>query len=202
LECPKALLVRWQMAFPIFNGGIRLMSSKFIALVTYLGSWALVAFVITSRFLLHSRPFLLEGIGANNLRPFLFQTHLKSMWEFFSLRVTRCALFWVIGQERHILPLGEYFKKIAWPFLYKHIFLFTFQFALNTIGSCVGLGASVWLLIHLVIHFFHLPSDVFSIALQTWLVFPISLGCPITLVANLWILWGYTFFVVRMVGKG
>ncbi len=79
LECPKALLVRWQMAFPIFNGGIRLMSSKFIALVTYLGSWALVAFVITSRFLLHSRPFLLEGIGANNLRPFLFQTHLKSM---------------------------------------------------------------------------------------------------------------------------
>jgi hypothetical protein len=37
LECPKAILVLKQMAFPIFSGGIGLISLEVITLVTYLG---------------------------------------------------------------------------------------------------------------------------------------------------------------------
>lgn len=36
-------------------------------LMVHLGSWAFVTLVIVFTFLLDSRPFLLEGIGANNL---------------------------------------------------------------------------------------------------------------------------------------
>jgi hypothetical protein len=66
LECLKAFLVCQYVVFPIFSGGVRLISSKVIALVAYLGSWALIAPVITSRFLLDFRPFLLEVIGVSN----------------------------------------------------------------------------------------------------------------------------------------
>ncbi len=67
------------MTFPISSGGVRLISSKVIVLVTYLESWALVALVITSKFLLDFCLFLLEAIGVNSLGPLLFQVHLRSM---------------------------------------------------------------------------------------------------------------------------
>jgi hypothetical protein len=35
LECPKAPLVHWQVAFPNSNGGIRLISCEVIALIAY-----------------------------------------------------------------------------------------------------------------------------------------------------------------------
>jgi hypothetical protein len=70
LEHLEALLILGKWLFH-FDGGIRLTSLEVIALVTYLKSWALVEFVITSRFLLDFHSFLLEVIGANRLGPFL-----------------------------------------------------------------------------------------------------------------------------------
>jgi hypothetical protein len=52
LECFKAFLVCWHVAFPIFSGGISLISLKVIALIVYSGSWTLVTIVIVSKFLL------------------------------------------------------------------------------------------------------------------------------------------------------
>ncbi len=60
------------MALPIFSEGVRLISSKVIALVGYLGNGVLVALVIAFRFLLDFRLFLLEAISANYLGPLLF----------------------------------------------------------------------------------------------------------------------------------
>jgi len=53
--------VHRQVALTIFNGGIRLISSNVIGLAIYLGSWALITFVIAFRFLLDSRPFFVKG---------------------------------------------------------------------------------------------------------------------------------------------
>ncbi len=57
LKCPKAFLVRQQVAFPISNGAVGLISTKVIAPTTYLRKWALMAPIITSRFSLDSHIF-------------------------------------------------------------------------------------------------------------------------------------------------
>jgi len=87
LKCLKAFFVHQHVAFPISSEGIKLIFSKVNVLATYLESWALVALVIVFRFLLNFHPFLLEMIGVNNLRPLLFQTHLKSCNSFFPRRL-------------------------------------------------------------------------------------------------------------------
>jgi len=66
LECPKAFLIYQQVAFPISSGVAGFISLKVIAPTTYVGRWALIVFIITSKFLLDSHSFLLEAIGANN----------------------------------------------------------------------------------------------------------------------------------------
>jgi hypothetical protein len=55
----------------------------------------------------------------------------------------------------------------------------------------------------LMIVFSQLVSNIFSITLCIWLGFPhpLALGYHITFMANLWTLWGSTFFVVPMVGR-
>jgi len=61
-----------------------------IALVVYLGSWALEFFVIICRLMLDLHSFLLEVIGANNLGSFPFQALLRLFQELFPLVVATC----------------------------------------------------------------------------------------------------------------
>jgi hypothetical protein len=80
-----------QQAFlPIFCGGINFISTKFIALVSYLGNWALVAPIITIKFLVDHCPFLLEAIGVNNFSPFPFHAHLKMAQKFLPPNLVGC----------------------------------------------------------------------------------------------------------------
>jgi hypothetical protein len=79
LECLKAFLIHQQVVFPISSGGVRLIFLKVIALITYLGCWALFVLFISSMFFLDFCPYLLAMIGANSLGPFFFQVQLKSM---------------------------------------------------------------------------------------------------------------------------
>jgi hypothetical protein len=58
------------VVLPISSGGVWLISSKVITLTAYLGNWAIIALVITYKFLLDFHPFLLEAIGVSNSRPF------------------------------------------------------------------------------------------------------------------------------------
>jgi hypothetical protein len=91
LECLEAPLVHQQVAFPISSGGIGLISLEVIAQTAYLKSWALVALVTISRFLLNSHMFLLEVKGVNNSSPLPFYTHLKLTHGLLPLRASTCV---------------------------------------------------------------------------------------------------------------
>ncbi len=58
LECSEAPLVCQQTFLPISKCGIGLVSMEVIALVMYLGSWGLIALIITSKFLQNNWPFI------------------------------------------------------------------------------------------------------------------------------------------------
>jgi hypothetical protein len=59
LECLKAFLIYQQVPLPIFSGVVGLISLKVIAPTAYVGSWALIVLIISSKFLLDSRSFFL-----------------------------------------------------------------------------------------------------------------------------------------------
>ncbi len=69
LECLKTLIVHHQVVLPISDGGVGLISSKVIIPTTYIENWALVAPIITSKFLLDFCSFLLKVKGVSNLGP-------------------------------------------------------------------------------------------------------------------------------------
>ncbi len=69
---PEAFLIYQQVALSIFSGVVGLISLKVIASIICVGSWALIALIITSKLLLDYRLFLLEAIGANSSRPLPF----------------------------------------------------------------------------------------------------------------------------------
>jgi hypothetical protein len=50
-----------------------------------------LALIITSKFLLCSHHFLLKVIGANNLKPFLFHAHFRSMQKLLPPRAITCV---------------------------------------------------------------------------------------------------------------
>jgi len=66
------------------------------------------------------------------------------------------------------------------------------------------LNEGVWLLACPFIPFLCLLLNVFSITLCTKLGFShlFVLGCHTSFVTSFWILWGYIFFLVHMVGRG
>jgi hypothetical protein len=147
LECPKAPLVHLQVALTIFNGGIRLTSSNVIALATYLGSWALITFVIASRFLLDFRQFWLKATGANSSGSLPFQTHLKSTWELLRLGAVAC----VPPFEQLTKKGANRFQKIILKRLHNHSFIIIFFCLLfnshwTRLKLCVGQIAGAWLL--------------------------------------------------------
>jgi hypothetical protein len=74
---PKKPLAYKQVFFPINFGGFGFISTTTIALVAYLGSWAFVASIIVSRFMVDQRPFLFEALTQVNNNNFLFQQHFK-----------------------------------------------------------------------------------------------------------------------------
>ncbi len=63
LECFQVPLVHQHVCFFIFNGRLSFIFVKGIVLAAYLRSWALVAFVIASRFMLDFHLLSLESIN-------------------------------------------------------------------------------------------------------------------------------------------
>jgi hypothetical protein len=87
LECPKAPFVHQYVVLPIYNDGIRLISLEVIVPIAYLGSWALIALVITFKFLLDFCPFLLEPISVNSSGPSLSKRIWNQCKSFFPQRL-------------------------------------------------------------------------------------------------------------------
>jgi hypothetical protein len=112
----KASLVCHQVSLSISNGGIGFISAKTIAPIIYLGSWTLVVFVINSKDLLDSRPFLLEAIGASNSSSLPFQPHLKLFRKFIST-TTSLTPVWATYKEEKKSTSIDYFRKTTQPFI-------------------------------------------------------------------------------------
>jgi hypothetical protein len=55
-------LAHKQASLPITLGGIRLILTSIIALVTYLESWTFVTSIIAARFMVNQHPFFLETL--------------------------------------------------------------------------------------------------------------------------------------------
>ncbi len=62
-DSPKRPLVHKYASFPITFSGIGLISTSTIAPTAYLRSWALVALIIATRFMVDQYPFLLEALN-------------------------------------------------------------------------------------------------------------------------------------------
>jgi len=80
-----------QAFLSIFHGNIGFISTKFIVSMVYLGSWALVAPITTTRFLLDCQPLLLKAISARNSNIFPIQAHLKSTCKLPPMDVVICV---------------------------------------------------------------------------------------------------------------
>jgi hypothetical protein len=61
-DSPKGLLTGKQAFLPITLGGIMLISTSTIAPTTYLGSWALIASIIVTKFMVDQCPFIFEAL--------------------------------------------------------------------------------------------------------------------------------------------
>ncbi len=70
-----------QASIPITFTGIRFISIAAIIPTTYLGSWALIVLIITIRFMIDQRPFLLQALAQVNNITFLSNT---SRWHVIS----------------------------------------------------------------------------------------------------------------------
>jgi hypothetical protein len=87
LKCPEALIIRQQVAFLIFNGGVRLISLEVIDLIAYLWNWALEALIIASKCFLGFHPLLSKAIGVNSLRQLPLQSAFEINTKAFPFKV-------------------------------------------------------------------------------------------------------------------
>jgi hypothetical protein len=71
-DSPKIILVRKQASLPVTFNGAKILLTSTIALIAYLGCWALVVSVIAVRFMVDQCFFLLENLARidNNTFPF------------------------------------------------------------------------------------------------------------------------------------
>lgn len=125
--------MHWQVFLPISFGNVGLISFEIIMLTTYLGSWALIALIITLRFLVNFRLFLLEAIRVGNSSSLLFQTHLRLVRKLLPMVATLCIPpLWTTCREGCTSISKKHFKVIAQPFLFQHPFWLVLGFT-----SCI-----------------------------------------------------------------
>ncbi len=146
-----------------------MISSNVIGLAIYLGSWALVTFVIAFRFLLNSRPFLLKAIGANSSRSFISNQH-KSFFTWGLLHVSPLLNNWLRKVQ---IAFKITYKKDCMTIPLLSFFCLLSNSHRMHLRLRVGQSAKTWLLTSLIILLFCLLSNVLSIALHVRLSLPI-----------------------------
>jgi len=115
-----------------------------------------------------------------------------------------CPPFWVVGRES-----AYHFQESISERLHNHsfvniLFYLLFDSHQMHLRSCARPCVGAWLLTHPIILFFRLLLNVFFIVVSTRLGFFHLLVLEVLhcIVINLWILWGSTFFIAHMVGRG
>jgi len=86
----KRPLAYKQASFPMTFDGIRFIPMATFAPIIYLRSWAFVASIIVTRFMVDQCPFLFETLAQIDNNTFLFHQHLKVANDFLSPLVRTC----------------------------------------------------------------------------------------------------------------
>jgi hypothetical protein len=143
-----------------------------------LGSWGLVAPIITSNFFHNDHPFLLGAIRANNLNSLPFQAHLKWVHDLLPL-ATQTS----IPPFEHLLERGKScLQKNISKNMHKHSFSniiskLSIDCHCVWLKSYVGPSLGVRLSSHLIIPSFNMASNIFSSTLHTKLGLPHPTTC-------------------------
>ncbi len=141
----ERFLAHKQTFFPITLSNFEFVSTSTTTPTTYLGSRAVVVFIITIKYMVDQHPFLLETLAQVNNNTFIFQQHFKAASDLLSLPTHTCILSFeqLIGQQmvclqnsilmqlHHHTIFSMFFDKISEA---HHVHIF----------SCYGFGANVW----------------------------------------------------------
>jgi hypothetical protein len=144
----------------------------------YLGSWGLVALIITSNFFHNDHPFLLGAIRVSNLNSLPFQAHLKWVHDLLPPTVQTS-----IPPFEHLLERGKNcLQKNISKNMHKHSFSniiseLSLDYHCVRLRSYAGPSLGVCLSTHLVIPSFKMASNIFFSTLHTKLGLPHPTTC-------------------------
>ncbi len=128
----------------------------------YLGSWGLVAPIITSRFLQYDCLFWLGAIRANNLGPLPFHVHLKWVHDLLPLVVqVFISLFEQLLERKTNRVQENILENVHEHSFFSIISELFSNYRCIQLRSCVGPSLSAWHFAHPVIPSFKMTSNIF-----------------------------------------
>ncbi len=138
-----------------------------IALVTYLRSWALVASIITTRFMIDQCPFLLEALALVDNNTFFFQQHFKATCDLLPPPIRACFPSFEQFIEQQMVWLQDSILECLHHHTLSNILSdMIFEAHCAQILSCSNLGAGVLFMARPIFLGFRLVSLIFSITLR------------------------------------
>ncbi len=177
---PERPLAHKQTSLLIILSGVEFILTSTIAPTTYLGSWALIVPVITTRFMVDQCPFLLEISTRVNNNTFPFQQHFKATCDLLLPPACACLLPFeqLIGQQMVHLQ-DSILERLHHRALFSMISNGTYEVHRARILSCFSPRVSVWLKTRPIFPTFWLSSPISCIALH------MRLGLPHPLIASI-----------------
>jgi len=118
----KGFLVRKQVFFLIIFGGIKLISTTTITPTPYFGSWALMALIIGSKFMVDQCPFLLKAITWVNYNTFPFWQHFKVTCDLLPTLACACFLLEHFIKQQMVQLQDSILKCLHHHTLFQHTF--------------------------------------------------------------------------------
>jgi len=110
-DSPKGPLIHKEAYLPIAFGGIKLIQTTTIIVITYLGSWDLGALIIIVMFMVDQHPFLFEALTQVDTTP------QNNMWSFVSPNMCVSSSFWTTHWVTNCLTLGFHLWMFASSYL-------------------------------------------------------------------------------------
>jgi len=145
------------------------ISTATIALVAYLGSWAL----IVSSFMVDQHPFLFEALTWVDNNSFPFQQHLKVACDLLPPSIRGCFLSFKQFIRQQMVWLQDSIQEHLHHHTLSKMFVDKIYIAHHAwILSCFGPRVSVWLTTRPLFLSFWLDSSIFFIVVRIWYGLP------------------------------
>jgi len=119
----KRLLTCKQTSLPITFGGVGFISTSTITPITYLKSWALIVLVITIRFMIDQRPFLLEALAWVDNNIFFLKQHFNAKCDIQPPPAHACLFpFEQLIKQQMVSTWKFYFRTSTPSYPFQHAF--------------------------------------------------------------------------------